>query len=211
METMETLPPPIKLEPLKRKSKPQSKAARKPWWRRSEGPRALRDVRERKGISLETIAERTRIPLHHLEEIERGDVSNLPPGIYAKSWAREYAQEIGVPPETVLAAVAPVAAVEPTIDEIREVREARERRVEETAAALEPGFSLSGLFSSDFMRSDLMKKIATVAIVLTLLVVAGVYLWKATAPEQVQTIPVTAPAPTGTSGVAPAQPAQPPQ
>jgi hypothetical protein len=56
------------------------------------------------------------------------------------------------------------------------------------------------------MRSDFMKKIATVAIVLTLLVVAAVYLWKATAPEQVRTIPVTAPAPTGTAGVTPAQP-----
>lgn len=211
---METLPPPIKLEPLKgkkRKTQPAAKAARKPWWRRNEGPRALRDIRERKGISLETISERTRIPLHHLEEIERGDVSNMPPGVYAKSWAREYAREIGVDQETVLAAVAPAAAVEPTIDEIRQVREARERRVEETAAALEPGFSLSGLFSFEFMKSELMKKVATVAIVLVLLAFAAVYLWKATAPEQVQTIPVTAPAPTGTTGVTPAQPAQPPR
>ena len=184
METMESLPPPIKLEPLGRKPKSKAKAARTPWWRRKEGPRALRDIRERKGISLETIAERTRIPLHHLEEIERGDVSNLPTGVYAKSWAREYAQQIGVEPETVLAAVAPVADVEPTIDEIRQVREERERKVEETTAALEPGFSLSRLFTSEFMKSDFMKKSATVVIVLVLLALAAMYLWNATAPNQ---------------------------
>ena len=176
MATMESLPPPIKLEPLERKRKPKSKAksARTPWWRRREGPRALRDIRERKGISLETIAERTRIPLHHLEEIERGDVSNLPPGIYAKSWAREYAEQIGVEPETVLAAVAPAAAVEPTIDEIRQVREERERKVDATTAALDP---MAGLLSS-----DLMKKIATAVVVLVLLALAVVYLWNVTAP-----------------------------
>lgn len=194
MGNTDLLPPPIKLEPLKRKAK----SGRTPWWRRTEGPRALRDIRERKGISLETISEHTRIPLRHLEEIERGDVSNIPSGVYAKSWARDYAREIGVPPETVLAAVATAASVEPTIDEIRQVREERDRKVEETAAVLEP--TLAGLFTS-----DLVKKIATVAVVLVLLAFAVVYLWKVTAPDQVQ---VTAPMPAGTSGVTPAGPAR---
>src|SRR5687767_10801408 len=161
METTESLPPPIKLEPLGRKPKSKTKSARTPWWRRREGPRALRDIRERKGISLETIAERTRIPLHHLEEIERGDVTNLPPGIYAKSWAREYADEIGVDAETVLAAVAPVAAVEPTIDEIKQVREERDRmRVDESPLA---------------PLVLLMRKVAAIAVVLILIVLAVMF------------------------------------
>lgn len=174
---METLPPPIKLEPLKRKATARSL---RNWWRRKEGPRALRDIRERKGISLQAIAARTRIPLHHLEEIERGDLSQLPTGVYARSWAREYASEIGVDPETVLAAVALVAAVEPTIDEITQVREERERRVERTAAALAP-------------MPGLMKKVATVGVVLALLVLAAIYLWRVTAPDRVPTAPVTSP------------------
>lgn len=182
---METLPPPIKLEPLKPRRK---KAGARRGWRRQEGPRALRDIRERAGISLETIAENTRIPLHHLEEIERGDVTNLPPGIYAKSWARAYAEQIGVDADTVLAAVAPVAAVEPTIDEIKQVREERERmRVDESPLA---------------PLVLLMRKFAAVAVVLVLLVLAVLFFLSRGGNET----PDLAPPPAGTSGVTPGQP-----
>jgi cytoskeleton protein RodZ len=181
---METLPPPIKLEPLK---PGRRKRGARRGWRRQEGPRALRDIRERAGISLESIAENTRIPLHHLEEIERGDVSNLPPGIYAKSWARAYADAIGVDAGTVLAAVAPVAAVEPTIDEIKQVREERERmRVDESPLA---------------PLVLLMRKFAAVAVVLVLLVLAVLFFLRGGDDKA-----DLAPAPAGTSGVMPAQP-----
>ena len=158
---------PIKLEPLKKK-----KTTTWPRWRRRKGPRALRDIRERAGISLATVSERTRIPLHHLEEIERGDVTNLPPGVYAKSWAREYAHEIGVDEQTVLEAVAPVAGVEESIEEIRQVREDRDRKRDETAAVFAPVLS-----------SELARKIVTAVVVLALLALAAVSLWRVTAPQ----------------------------
>jgi cytoskeleton protein RodZ len=149
----------------------------------------LKAERERNGVSLKAIADNTRIPLRHLEELERGDIDNWPAGVYAKSWARDYAKEAGIDPERVVAMVAPVAEVEPTIDEIREVRDEVERkRIDESPLAA---------------LVDLARKFAAVIVVVLLLVLAVAYFW--TADSRPGNQPDSAPV--GTTGTAPGPPA----
>lgn len=56
----------------------------------------LRIAREEKGLSLEEVAEQTRIPRRHLESIELGDWSKLPAPTYTIGFAKSYATAIGV-------------------------------------------------------------------------------------------------------------------
>lgn len=164
---------PIKLQPLS--TRRGRKGAR----------RSLAARRELNGVSLNDIAERTRIPLRHLEELERGDIGHWPTGVYAKSWAREYAVEAGLDPDEIVALVEPVAAAEPTIEEIRQVREESELR----AASVRRAFD-----------SHLWSRLAAVALVLALLVIAGFFLMRYE-PER-----RSVPQPIGTTGVSPEGP-----
>lgn len=50
--------------------------------------------RQKKGISLESIADATKLSVRHLEAIEMGDFSRLPGGIYNTSYIRQYARAI---------------------------------------------------------------------------------------------------------------------
>ena len=56
----------------------------------------LRYERERRQISLPSIAERTKIGLGLLQALERDDVSRWPGGIFRKSFVRSYAEAIGL-------------------------------------------------------------------------------------------------------------------
>jgi transcriptional regulator with XRE-family HTH domain len=63
----------------------------------------LRLQRERQGISLAAIADSTKIKLSLLAELERGDVSHWPRGIYRRAHMRDYAAAIGAPSEPLVA------------------------------------------------------------------------------------------------------------
>jgi cytoskeleton protein RodZ len=65
----------------------------------------LRAAREARGLSLDEVASRTRVPLRHLEALEAGDYSGLPSGTYAVGFARAYARAIGEPEPPVAKAV----------------------------------------------------------------------------------------------------------
>lgn len=56
----------------------------------------LRSAREAKGISLDEIAARTRIPLRHLEHIENGQWDALPAITYTIGFVRSYANALGL-------------------------------------------------------------------------------------------------------------------
>lgn len=56
----------------------------------------LRAAREEKKMSLEDIAAQTRIPLRHLESIERADWDNLPAPTYTVGFAKSYAGAVGL-------------------------------------------------------------------------------------------------------------------
>ena len=64
--------------------------------------RRLRLARERLGIPLETIAESTKIKRSSLADLERGDVSKWPLGIYRRAFIREYAATIGLPADEIV-------------------------------------------------------------------------------------------------------------
>jgi transcriptional regulator with XRE-family HTH domain len=68
------------------------------------GPR-LRRERERRGISLLAIANRTKIGLALLEDLERGDLVRWPSGIFRRAFVRAYAQTVGLDPEKLVAEV----------------------------------------------------------------------------------------------------------
>lgn len=54
----------------------------------------LATIRRNRGVSLEQIAESTKIGVRTLEAIERGDFAKLPGGIYNTSYIRQYARAI---------------------------------------------------------------------------------------------------------------------
>jgi cytoskeletal protein RodZ len=54
----------------------------------------LATIRRNRGISLEQIAESTKIALRSLQAIERGEFRKLPGGIYNTSYIRQYAKAI---------------------------------------------------------------------------------------------------------------------
>src|SRR3954465_11611964 len=56
----------------------------------------LRRAREAKGMSLDDVASRTRIPIRHLQNIEREDWDALPAATYAVGFTRNYANAIGL-------------------------------------------------------------------------------------------------------------------
>jgi len=66
--------------------------------RHAFGPN-LRRARLQQGISLEQIAERTKISADLWSGLEQNDLSRWPTGLYARAYVRAYAVEIGVDPE----------------------------------------------------------------------------------------------------------------
>jgi len=56
----------------------------------------LRAAREEKGLSLEDVARQTRIPIRHLEHIERGEWDAMPAITYSVGFARSYANAVGL-------------------------------------------------------------------------------------------------------------------
>ncbi|HEX8579646.1 MAG TPA: RodZ domain-containing protein [Allosphingosinicella sp.] len=56
----------------------------------------LRAAREEKGLTLQEVASQSRIPIRHLEHIERGEWEALPAPTYSVGFARSYATIVGL-------------------------------------------------------------------------------------------------------------------
>ena len=63
----------------------------------------LKADRERRGITLESIAASTKISQSLLAALERDDLSKWPHGIFRRAFIREYAASVGLPPEPLVA------------------------------------------------------------------------------------------------------------
>jgi cytoskeletal protein RodZ len=63
----------------------------------------LQRERERRGITLRSIADRTKIGAALLQGLERGDLSRWPGGIYRRAFVRGYAEAVGLDADLVLA------------------------------------------------------------------------------------------------------------
>lgn len=58
----------------------------------------LRRERQRHGISLEDIAQKSRVKVELLEAFENNDLTDWPRGLYARAWVRAYAVAVGLDP-----------------------------------------------------------------------------------------------------------------
>src|SRR6266436_6242656 len=56
----------------------------------------LRREREMRGITLNEIAESTKISRRHLESLEKEDFDSLPGGVFNKGFVRAYARYLGI-------------------------------------------------------------------------------------------------------------------
>ena len=63
----------------------------------------LRTQRERRGVTLESIVDSTKIKLSLLSSLERGDASQWPRGLFRRAYLRDYACAIGLPAEPLVA------------------------------------------------------------------------------------------------------------
>lgn len=59
--------------------------------------RALKGVRERKGITLDEIAEATKVPASLFAGLERNDLRRWPKGLFRRSFFRDYVRMLGLP------------------------------------------------------------------------------------------------------------------
>lgn len=87
--------------------------------------RYLRRERELRQVSLEELAQTTRIPLKMLQHIEGDDFEKLPGEIFARGFLKCYARALGIAPDEVLAvysqqnrgvvvaAPSPIVAIQP--------------------------------------------------------------------------------------------------
>jgi hypothetical protein len=69
--------------------------------RETFGPR-MRSERERRGISLETIASVTKVNAELWDGLERNDFSRWPTGIFARAFVRDYARAVGLDADEVV-------------------------------------------------------------------------------------------------------------
>jgi transcriptional regulator with XRE-family HTH domain len=63
----------------------------------------LRRVRERRGLTLDEVCERTKVSISLFSELERGDISHWPSGIFRRAFIRGYAGAVGLDAETLVA------------------------------------------------------------------------------------------------------------
>ncbi|HEY0446765.1 MAG TPA: RodZ domain-containing protein [Allosphingosinicella sp.] len=56
----------------------------------------LKAAREARGLTLDDVANKTRVPIRHLKHIEAGDWDSLPAPTYSVGFARSYANAVGL-------------------------------------------------------------------------------------------------------------------
>jgi transcriptional regulator with XRE-family HTH domain len=116
----------------------------------------LRRRREEQGISVDAVAEQTKIKRSLLDALERDDVKYWPEGFFGRAFVRAYAQAIGLEPDTV----------------VREFLEAHPQRVEvigagpadtaspEAGLRSRVGSALVGSFGRLRQRADVARETA---------------------------------------------------
>ncbi len=59
----------------------------------------LRQMRENRGVSLEEVAEATKVNIRFLQALEEGQYDILPPEVYIRGFLRAYGEYLGIDPE----------------------------------------------------------------------------------------------------------------
>jgi hypothetical protein len=153
----------------------------------------LRRARESRGLTLDSIARQTKIPLRRLEAIERDDAAAWTHEFYRRAEARTYARAVGVDPNLVSAELERASAPAVPMAPPSKVRHWRAPRVHTGAMLL-----LLGCAAAALLGRTLTQRPAVAA--------RNVDVAHDTAPR-----PVASPAesPVGTGGRMPAPPKQP--
>lgn len=77
----------------------------------------LREARERRGISIDRLAQITKIRTPFLRAIEANDLDGVPQTVFVRGYLRAYAREVGLDPEeTVRSYLEQFAPPEPTVE-----------------------------------------------------------------------------------------------
>lgn len=105
----------------------------------------LRELRERRGISLDEVSRQTRVPSRYLEALEASRLAELPAPVFVRGFIRAYCQALGEPPEHALArldegAVVRARSAQPAI---RRASHAPEPRTAEARSRTRPAVALS--------------------------------------------------------------------
>lgn len=139
-----------------------------------DAPGQMRAAREKAGLSLADVASRTRVPLRHLEALERGDYGALPGITYCAGFARAFARAVNMDE------VALVSQIRREIEEQGEFASAQYQIEEPVDPARIPPRTL-----------------AWVAAVIALVIVGGYGLWRMqlNAPPSEEVIVARAPQP----------------
>jgi cytoskeletal protein RodZ len=141
----------------------------------------LRHARERLGLSLRDIADRTKIRTIILGAIENNDVDHLPPPIFTRGFVKAYAREVGLDPQ---AFSEPRSMPQPLAAAAGEVR------------------GVEGAFEDRSDRYNVSERDTSSVITAALIVVVGLLFllsdpWKSSSPPTESTA-----APTATDGTA---------
>ena len=145
----------------------------------------LRVGREAKGLSLDDVATRTRIPIRHLQHIEREEWDALPAPTYCVGFVRSYANTVG-------------------LDGAELGRELRDRLGGTRTRAPAPEYYQA----ADPARVP-PKSLAIVAAILAVLLIAGYLIWRASLDDDGQATGVTVPVPAAEAPAAQPRPAAP--
>ncbi len=77
----------------------------------------LAAARVRSGLSLEQVADRSRVPLQALAAIDADDFEALPAMVYVRGFIRLYATEVGLDPAAPIARLDALAAAHDAVEE----------------------------------------------------------------------------------------------
>jgi cytoskeleton protein RodZ len=89
--------------------------------------RQLRDVREARGVTLTTLAERTKIPVRQLQMLEAEEYHRLPAGIFGRGYVRAVAKALALDADRL----------------VNDFREEQEPAAEAVSDATQPGRSVA--------------------------------------------------------------------
>lgn len=119
----------------------------------------LRHARERLGLSLRDISDRTKIRTSILGAIERNEIDRLPPPIFTRAFVRAYAREVGLDPHAFVDLRTTSQPVASPSSDLRAVNAIVERRAE--------GYDLSERDGSSLMTTVLIVAAAGLLLFLT--------------------------------------------
>jgi cytoskeletal protein RodZ len=117
----------------------------------------LREARARGGLTLERIAQETKIPVRHLVALERGNLDAIPGGLYQRAEVRAYAQAVGLSQSAALGRLDRVlaAASQPDASQLIEPR----RLLSSQSLAL----AVLGVVTAVFLSVQIWGRISAVA------------------------------------------------